>query len=129
MPFFFVLVILGGVLENEANLVKFMGGIHWQAFGYALWETIFFFGITVFLLNFFRERLGKASPLARTMSENVYTVYIIHLTVLSAISLVFISINIPTILKFFIVGTITVIICLPLSILIRKIPGAKRVLG
>jgi hypothetical protein len=129
IPFFFVLLVLSGVLENASNLVKFMGGIHWQAFAFALWETILFFGITVFLLYFFRERLGKAGSLARKMAENVYTVYIIHLTVLSGITLVFLSINIPTILKFFIVGPITVLICFPLSGLLRKIPGVKRVLG
>lgn len=128
-PFFFVLVILGRLLENEANLVKYLGGVHWQAFAYALWETILFIGITVFLLYFFREHLGKAGSLARTMAENVYTVYIIHQTVLFGINLVFLQINIPTILKFFIVGTITVFICFPLSVLIRKIPGARRILG
>jgi surface polysaccharide O-acyltransferase-like enzyme len=129
IPFLFVLIILGGVLENEANLVKYLGGFHWQAIIYALWETFLFIGITVFLLNFFRERFGKSGSLARTMAENVYTVYIIHLTVLSGVSLLFLSINIPSILKFFIVGTITVLICFLLSVLIRKIPGAKRVLG
>lgn len=126
---FFPLVIFGGLLESEANLFKFLGGMHWQSLAYVLWETILFIGISVFLLYFFRERFGKAGPLARSMAGSVFTVYIIHQTVVGGMNMVFLPVNIPTILKFFIVGTISVLICFPLSSLIRRIPGAKRVLG
>jgi glucan biosynthesis protein C len=126
---FFPIVILGGVLENPENLSMFLGGIHWQAFVTAVWDTILFVGIAVFLLYFFREHFNKAGSLLRAMAENVYTVYIIHQTVLFGMNIIFLSINIPTILKFFIVGLITVPLCFFLSALIRKIPYAKRVLG
>jgi surface polysaccharide O-acyltransferase-like enzyme len=129
IPFFFPLVIFGGLLENEANIFKYLGGMHWQAFSYALWETILFIGITVFLLWVFRDRFSKAGPLLRSMAENVYTVYIIHQTVLFGMNIAFLSVNIPTILKFLIVSFITVPLCFLLSSLIRKIPYAKRVLG
>jgi len=114
---------------NEENFVKLMGGMHWPAFGSALWETILLVGITVFLLYLFRERFNKAGPLLRSMAKNVYTVYIIHLTVLWGMTIVFLPVNIPTILKFFIVSFITISLSFLLSALIRKAPYARRVLG
>ena len=129
MPFFFVLVVLGGLLESEDNLFKFVGGVHWQAFSYALWESILFIGITVFLLHYFRERFNNAGSLGRSMAANVYTVYIIHQTLLYSMNILFLSIDIPTIVKFFVVSLITVPLCFILSSLIRKIPYARRVLG
>jgi surface polysaccharide O-acyltransferase-like enzyme len=129
MPLIFVLMIAGGLLENTANIVKFFGGMHWQAFGYVIWETILFISISVFLLYFFRERFSKAGRLARFMAGNVYTVYIIHLTLLWVLNIIFLSVDIPTILKFFIVSLITIPLSFALSALIRKIPYAKSVLG
>jgi len=83
----------------------------------------------VFLLYFFRERFSKAGSLLRSMAGNVYTVYIIHLTLLWGMNIVFLSVDIPTILKFFIVSLIAVPLSFLLSSLIRKLPYAKRVLG
>jgi surface polysaccharide O-acyltransferase-like enzyme len=129
MPLALVSVTVDVLLGNEENLTKFMGGMHWQAVGSALWETVLFIGITVFLLYFFRERFNKAGPILRSIARNVYTVYIIHLTLLWGMNIVFLSVNIPTILKFLIVSFITVSLSFLLSALIRKIPFAKRVLG
>jgi surface polysaccharide O-acyltransferase-like enzyme len=129
IPLILVLMVVGGLIENEENISKFLGGMHWQAFGYVLWETILFIGIMVFLLYLFRDRFSKAGPLLRSMAGNVYTVYIIHLTLLWGMNIAFLSVDIPTILKFFIVSCITVPLSFLLSSLIRKIPYAKRVLG
>jgi hypothetical protein len=127
--FFFPIVILGGVVENPANLSLFMGGMNWQSSVTAVWETTLFISITVFLLYFFRERFSKASLLARNMAENVYTVYIIHQTVLFGMNILFLHVGIPTIIKFFIVSAITVPLCFLLSALIRRLPLVRRVLG
>jgi glucan biosynthesis protein C len=86
-------------------------------------------GIIVFLLYFFREILNKAGPIAKSLAINVYTVYIIHQTILAEVQILFLRIDIPTILKFLFVSLIAVILCFSLSILIRRIPFARRVLG
>jgi len=129
IPLIVVLLFSDGSTEIQENIVKFLGGMHWQAFGYALWETILFIGITVFLLYFFRIHFYKAGSLLRFMARNVYTVYIIHLTLLWGMNILFLSVNIPTILKFFFVSLITIPLSFLLSSLIRKIPYATRVLG
>jgi surface polysaccharide O-acyltransferase-like enzyme len=127
IPLIVVLMIGGGSFQEI--IVKFLGGMYWQAFGYALWETILFIGMTIFLLYFFREHVYKAGPLLRSMARNVYTVYIIHLTLLWGMNILFLSFSIPTILKFLIVSLITIPLSFLLSSLIRKIPYAKRILG
>jgi glucan biosynthesis protein C len=129
IPLFFVIGVLGGALEGGENFERFLGGLHWQAFTLAVWETFLMVGIMVFLLYFFRERLNQAGPIAESMAVNVYTVYIIHQTILYALAILLLPINIPTILKFFIVSLIAVPLCFLLSILIRRVPYARPVLG
>ena len=129
IPLFFVMMVLGGALESEENVAKFTGGLYWQSIALSLWMTFLLVGIIVFLLYFFRERLNQAGPMAESMAANVYTVYIIHQTVLYALNILLLSINIPTILKFLIAGLIAVPVCFVLSSLIRRIPYARRVLG
>jgi glucan biosynthesis protein C len=128
-PSLFVIMILGGALESDENVALFMGGFHWQSFVYAIWETVMMIGIIVFLLHFFRERLNRAAPTAKTMAGSVYTVYIIHQTVLFSLNVLFLPVGIPTILKFFTVSLIAIPLCFLLSIPIRRLPYASRVLG
>jgi glucan biosynthesis protein C len=129
IPFFFVMMVLGGVLENEENVAKFTGGPYWQSLVFSLWLTFLMIGITVYLLYFFRERLNRTGPFARSLAANVYTVYIIHQTVLIVLHILILPVNVPTILKFFVVSLVAVPVCFALSSLIRKIPYATRVLG
>lgn len=129
LPLFFVLAVLGGALEGDAGIARLMGGLHWQSFAYATWESIMLIAVVTFLLYFFRERLNGTSPLLRSMAASVYTIYIIHQTVLIALHVLFLPVDIPTILKFLVVSLIAVPLCFGLAVLIRRIPYAKQVLG
>ncbi len=129
IPLFFVMFILGGALEGEENISKFTGGLHWQAFAFSLWLTFLMVGIIVFLLWLFREKYNQAGRLTKFMAGNVFTVYIVHQTILYSLNVWFLKINIPTIIKFIAVSIIAVPACFLLSSLIRKIPYARRVLG
>jgi hypothetical protein len=129
VPLFFPTVILGGALEDEANMAKFLGGPYWQALVVSIWDTFLMVGITICLLYFFRERFNRAGPVAKSMAANVYTVYIIHQPILIALNILMLPVGIPSILKFLIVSLVAIPLCFLLSTLIRKIPYAKRVLG
>ena len=129
IPMFLILAILGGALENEANLVKFMGGVYWQSFAYTLWETIMLVSVVISLLYLFREKVNRAGPVVKIMAASVFAVYIIHQTVLYALNAMFLPVSIPTIMKFLAVSLIAVVFCFLISIPIRKIPYAQRVLG
>ena len=129
LPFFFVIFILGGALESDANIAKFLGGFTWQAMAYALWETIMMMAIIIFLLYYFREKFNRTGALLATMAASVFTVYIIHQTVLYGLNIVFLNVPIPSFVKFLAVSLIGVPLCFLLSVLIRKLPYARRVLG
>ena len=127
MPLFFVVAIAGGALEGSVD--QFLGGLTWQSAVYAIWETVMMVAMITFLLYFFREKVNRAGPVGQAMAASVFTVYIIHQTVLFYFNIVFLPVSIPTIFKFVVVSVIVVPLCFLLSIPIRKIPGADRVLG
>ena len=129
IPLILVMMVLGGVLESDANLAKFLGGPYWQALVYIAWEAFLMVGIIVFLIYFFRERINQTGPLAKSLAANVYTIYIVHATILFSLQILLMPVNIPTLFKFLIAGLFAVPICYLVSMLIRKIPYAKRVLG
>jgi len=129
LAMFFPLAILAGALEGDEQLAKFLGGVYWQSLAFSIWESVMLIAVLTFLLYFFREHVSQAGPLARTLAASVYTVYIIHQTIVIAVDIWFIPMSIPTILKFVFVSIISVPLCFGLGILIRKIPYAQRVLG
>ena len=129
LPTFFGFVILGGALEGEAGVAKFMGGITWQNLAYSIWELTMLIAALTFLLYFFREHASRTGRLLISMAASVYTVYIIHQTIVIALDIVFIQTSLPLFLKFLFVGLISVPLCFWLAGLIRKIPYADRVVG
>jgi surface polysaccharide O-acyltransferase-like enzyme len=129
LPVFFVIAVLGGALEGPEQVAKLMGGAYWQNLVYCLWESTMLIAVLTFMLWFFRERFTQAGRLERALAASVYTVYIIHQTVVIAIDIFFVPLGIPPALKFISVAMIAVPLCFGLAMLILKIPGTKRVLG
>ncbi|HSG42828.1 MAG TPA: acyltransferase family protein [Anaerolineales bacterium] len=128
-PVLIAVMVLGGVLEDESKVDLFMGSFTWQAAAYAVWESIMMVSVIIFLLYFFREKLNHANALTIGMAASVYTVYIIHQTILYGLNIGFLSMGIPSYTKFFIVSLIGVTLSFLLSIPVRKLPYAERVLG
>ena len=128
-PVLIVTMVLGGVLENDANVARFMGGFTWQAAAYAIWESIMMVSMIIFVLYFFREKLNRSSAITIGMAASVYTVYIIHQTILYGLNIGFLAIEIPSYIKFLVVSMTGVALSFVLSIPVRKLPYAKQVLG
>jgi surface polysaccharide O-acyltransferase-like enzyme len=128
-PVLIVTMVLGGVLENDANVARFMGGFTWQAAAYAIWESIMMVSVIIFLLYFFREKLNRSSAITIGMAASVYTVYIIHQTILYGLNIGFLAIEIPSYIKFLVISLTGVAVSFVLSIPVRKLPYAKQVLG
>jgi len=128
-PILIVVMVLGGVLEDNAKVALFMGSFTWQAAAYAVWESIMMVSVIIFLLYFFREKLNRTSAITIGMAASVYTVYIIHQTILYGLNIGFLSIGIPSYVKFLVVSLIGVTLSFLLSVPVRKLPYADRVLG
>lgn len=106
----------------------FLGGLHWQAFAYALWEQILCVAIIITLLVFFREKYNDQGRLLKAMSASAYTVYIIHAPVIVFLALGLRSMIMDPLLKSVLVAPLAVSLCFLLSNYIRKLPIARNIL-
>ena len=73
--YMFAVLISAGAMEGDPT--KFEGGLHWQSFAYALWESIYCIGISIGLITLFRRKLNTQGKAAKTASPNAYTMYLI----------------------------------------------------
>jgi glucan biosynthesis protein C len=123
---FFPIVILLGALENNA----FNGGLTWQSLLASTWESFYCMGMCIGLVVLFRKRLNTQGNISKSVSQNAYTMYIVHAPVLVSIALLFALILMPALLKFVIVFPIVLGLCFLIShFVLRRIPGTKRILG
>lgn len=122
-----VIVIVGGALNSETSY--FAGGIHWQSMAICIWESTVGTGIILGLLVFFRRNYNRPSSLWEHMSNNAYTVYIIHAPVIVLLSYLLKEIHIYPLIKLVLVAAAGVPLCFILShYLVRRIPGVNRIL-
>jgi surface polysaccharide O-acyltransferase-like enzyme len=119
-----ILLILGGAEDPT----PFMGGLHWQAFAYAIWEQFLCMGMIITLLVWFRRRFNHQGSLAKTMSASAYTVYIIHAPVIVLVTLALQDISLYPLIKYPVVALIIVPLCFLLGNYIRKLPLARNIL-
>ena len=104
------------------------GGLTWQAFAYALWESIVCVGLSLGLLVFFRNHLGGQGALRRFLSAHAYTVFIIHAPIITALAFLLRGVQLDPLLKFALAALIGVPLCFALAGLVRRLPRAERVL-
>ena len=105
-----------------------LGGLHWQALLYAVWEQVTGIMIIAGLLWLFSTRIHEQGPVARAAAADTYTVYLIHAPVLLLLSLALGVLPLPTLEVFALVLALAIALSFALAHLIRAIPGAKAVL-
>lgn len=121
-----VAMVLGGALSGKTQ--PFMGGFTWQSLTYSMWEPFVCVGICAGLTVLFRRRLNSQGALGKFLSDNSYTVYIIHTPVLVFIALALRPIMLHPLLKFLALYSLALPACYILASMIRKIPGTRRIL-
>lgn len=129
IPLFVLLAVLAGAIENPANAGRLLGGWHWAALAFALWESWLLIGITMGLLALFRARYQRGGALGRALAANAYAAYIVHQSVLITLQIALLAAPIPTIIKFFVATALAATASFGLAALIRRLPGARHVLG
>ena len=120
-----VIALAGGVIADDT---PFLGGWHWQALAYALWESFLCLGMCIGLLYLFRRYANRQGGLARFLSRNAYTAYLIHEPVITFMALAAAGVALYPLLKFGLAALVAVPLCFGLSSLICKLPYADRVL-
>ncbi len=122
---FVPMALVGGAMESDE---PFRGGLYWQAAAFALWESLLCVSMCIGLTYLFRRYSNRQGRLARFLSPNAYTAYIIHAQVITATALALRNVDVYPLLKFGLTALIALPLCFVLSNLIRKLPYADRVL-
>ena len=120
------IVIVGGGLEY--GLDRFLGGIHWQAFAYAIWESFLGVSMSIGLVYVFRQRADIQGRAARFLSRSAYSAYLIHEVIIIAIAYLVVGVALYPLLKWFLVSLVAIPLCFILGRVVRMLPSADRVL-
>lgn len=118
-------IIGGGINEGET---KFLGGFYWQNLAYCIWEQLVAVSMIFGLLGIFKTYLNRQSSFVKKLSDGAYGVYVFHTPLLLLISLVFLNLQVPPLLKFLILAPPVLFICFLVAWLIKQIPGIKRIM-
>jgi len=119
------LVVVSGAIENDVPL---KGGWHWQSLTYAFWESFLCLSMCIGLTFAFRRYLNRRGKLAGFLVPNAYTAYIIHAPVITTLAFAMRDVMLYPLLKWVLVALVAVPLCFALSVLIRKLPYADRIL-
>jgi glucans biosynthesis protein C len=122
---FVPMAVAGGAMETDE---PFRGGLYWQAMAYALWESFVCVGMCIGLTYLFRRYGNRQGQLAKFLSPNAYTAYIIHAPIITFTALALRNVDLYPLPKFGLAVLIALPLCFVLSNLIRKLPHADRVL-
>jgi glucan biosynthesis protein C len=125
VPAWFLLGGLGGALTGSMD--SFGGGLHWQAAGYALWESFFCVSISLGLITLYRQRADNATPVTGFLSGNAFAVYVFHAPILVTISLLLRQLPAVPLAKAALVTVIALAASLLFGALVRAVPGLRRI--
>jgi peptidoglycan/LPS O-acetylase OafA/YrhL len=130
--------IWGGVVASLSTMVlfplalsggaAFLGHGTFQSAVYALWDSTFAVGTCLALITFFRRFWNRQARLSRFLSQQAFTVYIIHIPVIVLLALAIHGIRLESLLKFALVAALGAPLCFALAFLVRKIPFTSRIL-
>jgi glucan biosynthesis protein C len=121
-----VIMVFSGVTEGDNSL---LGGLNWKATVLSIWEPIFCVSVSIALLSLFQRRFNRQGTLGRIMSQNAYSVYIIHPLVIIPGAYLLRTVSLDPLLKWATVSPILVALCFMVSHwLVRRIPMTEKVL-
>jgi len=123
LPVFF---ILGGAADGQLDL--FMSGLNWRCVVFCLWLGMACIAFSMALSLWMRGNVQPASRLAAFAGPNNYAVYLIHPIVLVAITYGLSFTAIPSLVKFVLASSSSVITCFALATVLRRLPGLRSIL-
>jgi glucans biosynthesis protein C len=114
-------------LEFSSGLA-FLGHGSWQSAFYALWDSAFSVGMCLGLITLFRRYFNRQTRFGRFLSQQAFTVYIIHIPVIVLLALTLRDLHPGALPKFALAALIGVPLCFMIAFLVRKLPFASRIL-
>lgn len=123
-----VVLVLATRAHNSGGASHFAGGLHWEAFFYAMWEPFLAWGLIAAWLLVFRTYRNYPSSFWSWLNRRAYAVYIIHPPILVGIALLLHGWIAPALLKFVVTGALTCCACWLLADPLVRLPGLRRIL-
>lgn len=114
--------------DMASSLEPFLGGWHWQALAYALWESFLCLGMCIGLVYAFHRYANDQGRLARYLSRNAYAAYLVHGPVITILALAARDLMFHPLIKFCLGSLVAIPLCFGISGLMRRLPYANRVL-
>jgi glucans biosynthesis protein C len=119
-------MLFSGAAEDTT---PFNGGLTWQSALLSTWEAIYCISMSILMLNLFRARFDRQGSLARFLSRNAYTTYIIHPVVIVPLAILLSGITLDPLVKFLLAGLLAIVLCFSISqYIVRRIPHSDQVL-
>ena len=115
-------------LTVTPKLSNAMGNGHWQSAIYALWDSVFSVGMCLGLIVLFRRFFNGSGKISSFLSRHSYTAYIIHTPIIVFLAYLLREMDLPSLAKFGIGALVMIPVCFAAAFLVRKIPGASRIL-
>jgi hypothetical protein len=96
---------------------------------YAMWDSTFVVGMTMFAISFFRKRFNTPGRLWNFAAKNFYAAYFLQATVIVTITAFLLyQVHLESLLKFGLAAVIILPLTWALAYLVRRIPYVDRVL-
>ena len=124
MPVWLALLGFGGALDGKGDL--YMGGMHWQAVAYAVWESFFCVAFSLGLLTLYRERAKAANRVTGLLSYTAFGAYTFHAPILVGVSILIIPVTMHPLAKALVAASAAWVISVAFAWVVRKIPGVGR---
>jgi glucan biosynthesis protein C len=123
-PVWLLIAVFGGPIRGEFLI---FGGLSWQAFAYALWESFTCVTVSIGLIGIFRNRFNRQSKLQKLLSDNAFGAYVFHAPILVIISVSLKSLNLYPLVKFAMVSLIAISAVFIFTSVMRKIPIMRKI--
>jgi surface polysaccharide O-acyltransferase-like enzyme len=113
-------------IVSEGQFSSLLGGFHWRPFIFALWEAFVCIGLCVGLLIYCRENLNNQGRLGKTLSENAYSIYLVHVPVVIFAQYILIGAALHPLIKFSLVTLGGLFVSLLISQCMRKLLFSRK---
>jgi surface polysaccharide O-acyltransferase-like enzyme len=112
-------LVLGG------KSASWVGGMHWQAAAYALWDSTLAVGMFLCLLVVFRRWANRAGALWSELSRNQFAVYVLHAPLVVGLTILLMGVPIYPLLRLLLAIAIGLPLCFTVARLVRRIPASR----
>jgi glucans biosynthesis protein C len=124
VPAWFLLMGFGGVLGGSEAVI--LGGMRWQAAGYAAWEAFFAVSVSIGLLTLYREGVNVRSWETGLLADTSFGIYVFHAPILVGVSMLLRTVVMYPLAKAAVAAIIAFTVSLAFAAAIRRVPGLRK---